>query len=140
MNVKYSNTEKNNTSACPREVTRAREVDISVDISVDKGKSLVNLTRHAEVSEKAIERYLVERARLAGMLCLKYSNPNMTGYPDRVLVTPGGGVVWVELKSRGRRPAKIQLARMAELTRMGHRVAVIDNRPDVDELIKSIKQ
>lgn len=137
MSVKYSNTGKNNKTLCPRNVSRAREV---ATFGCHPCKGLENLARHAEVSEKAIERYLVERARVAGALCLKYSNPNMTGYPDRVLVTPGGGVVWVELKSRGRRPAKIQLARMAELTRMGHRVEVIDNRPDVDELIKSIKQ
>lgn len=137
MSDKYRNTEKNDKTLCPRKLSRAREV---ATFGSHPCKSLENLARHAEVSEKAIERYLVERARLAGMLCLKYSNPNMTGYPDRLLVTPGGGVVWVELKSRGRRPAKIQLARMAQLMRMGHKVAVIDNRPDVDELIKSIKQ
>lgn len=103
-------------------------------------RSIENLTRHADVSEKAIERYLVERAEQNGMPCLKYSNPNMTGYPDRLLVLSGGGVVWVELKSRGRKPTKIQQIRIAELTGMGHLVKVIDNKADIDELIKTIKQ
>ncbi len=103
-------------------------------------RSIENLTHHADVSEKAIERYLVEQAKQNGLLCLKYSNPNMVGYPDRLLVLPGGGVVWVELKSKGRKPAKIQQIRIAELIGMGHLVKVIDNKADIDELIKTIKK
>lgn len=103
-------------------------------------RSIENLTHHADVSEKSIERYLVEQAKQNGLLCLKYSNPNMVGYPDRLLVLPGGGVVWVELKSKGRKPTKIQQIRMSELTGMGHLVEVIDNKADIDKLIKTIKK
>lgn len=103
-------------------------------------RSARNIVEHAEVSEKAIERYLVEQARQNGLPCLKYSNPNMVGYPDRLLVLPGGGVVWVELKSKGRKPTKIQQIRMSELTGMGHLVEVIDNKTDIDKLIKIAKQ
>lgn len=98
--------------------------------------NIENIARHADVSEKAIERYLVEQARLNGLLCLKYSNSNMVGYPDRLLVIPGGAVIWVELKSKGRKPTKVQQMRIAELTGMGHPVLVIDNKPDIDKLIK----
>ena len=100
-------------------------------------RSIENITNHAEVSEKMIERYLVEKAKNIGLPCLKYSNPNMVGYPDRLLVLPGGNVIWVELKSKGRKPTKIQQMRMAELTGMGHLVRVIDNKPDIDELINT---
>lgn len=103
-------------------------------------RSIENLTHHADVSEKSIERYLVEQAKQNGLLCLKYSNPNMVGYPDRLLVLPGGSVVWVELKSKGRKPTKIQQIRMGELTGMGHLVEVIDNKADIDKLIKTIKK
>jgi len=103
-------------------------------------RSIENLTHHADVSEKAIERYLVEQAKQNGLLCLKYSNPNMVGYPDRLLVLPGGDVIWVELKSKGRKPTKIQQIRMAELNGMGHLVRVIDNKADIDELVKLAKQ
>lgn len=103
-------------------------------------RSIENLTHHADVSEKSIERYLVEQAKQNGLLCLKYSNPNMVGYPDRLLVLPGGSVVWVELKSKGRKPTKIQQIRMGELTGMGHLVEVIDNKADIDKLIKTIKE
>lgn len=103
-------------------------------------RNIENITNHADVSEKSIERYLVEQAKQNGLLCLKYSNPNMVGYPDRLLVLPGGGVVWVELKSKGRKPTKIQQIRMSELTGMGHLVEVIDNKADIDKLIKTIKE
>lgn len=104
---------------------------------MDKGRIEI-LTRHAEVSEKEIERYLVARSQQLGLLCLKYSNPNMTGYPDRLLVLPDAEVIWVELKSRGRKPTKLQLLRHDGLRRLGHRVEVIDNKPAVDKLINSI--
>lgn len=103
-------------------------------------RSIENITKHAEVSEKMIERYLVERAKKIGLPCLKYSNPNMVGYPDRLLVLPAGRVIWVELKSKGRKPTKIQEARIVELSGMGHTVRVIDNKADIDELIKTIKR
>lgn len=98
-------------------------------------KKIENIMRHAEVSEKVIEQYLVEQTRLHGWPCLKYSNPNMTGYPDRLLVLPGGSVVWVELKSKGRKPAKIQQMRIQGLEDLGHDVFVIDNKADIDKLI-----
>lgn len=109
-------------------------------LTTPRNRGVESIVRHAEVSEKSIERYLVEQAKQNGMLCLKYSNPNMVGYPDRLLLLPGGGVIWVELKSKGRKPAKIQQIRMAELAAMGHLAKVIDNKADIDELIKTSRQ
>lgn len=119
---------------------KTRNTDVSrTRVNVATPRNIVNLTRHSEVSEKVIEKYLVDRAKANGMLCLKYSNPNMTGYPDRVLLLPGGGVIWVELKSKGRKPTKLQQIRHEELSGLGHYVFVIDNKADVDELIESIE-
>ena len=98
-------------------------------------KKLEAITRHAEVSEKAIETYLVEQVKTIGGICLKYSNANMVGYPDRVICLHGGKTVWVELKSRGKKPTKIQTIRQSELVSLGHEVHVIDNKPMIDELI-----
>ena len=103
-----------------------------------KKKDLTHITDHAEVSEKSIERYLVQQAKEHGLPCLKYSNPNMVGYPDRMLVLPSAKVVWVELKSKGRKTSKIQDERIAQLINMGHEVRVIDNKADIDKLIISL--
>lgn len=98
-------------------------------------KKLENITRHSEVSEKAIEKYLVEQVKAIGGICLKYSNANMVGYPDRVVCLHGGRTVWVELKSRGKRPTKVQVIRQGELVSLGHEVHTIDNKQSIDELI-----
>ena len=100
--------------------------------------SIYNIIHHADVSEKEIECYLCRRTKEHGWPCLKYSNPNMIGYPDRLIVLPSGNVVWVELKSLRRRPSRIQLARIGELRRIGHRVEVIDSKAGIDELINSL--
>ena len=99
-------------------------------------KNTDNITRHSVVSEKAIEKHLAEQVRRLGGICLKYSNANMVGYPDRVVCLPHGKTVWVELKSKGKKPTKMQTLRMAELARLGHEVYCIDNRKTIDELIK----
>lgn len=101
-------------------------------------RNILNIARHSAVSEKSIERYLVDRAKQHGLPCLKYSNPDMAGYPDRLLLLPDARVIWIELKSRGRKPTARQLVRHRELTGKGHVVKVIDNKADIDELLKSL--
>lgn len=103
---------------------------------MNKTQILIN---HSSVSEKEIERYLVDSCHAQGLLCLKYSNANMVGFPDRIIVVPGGSVVWVELKSKGRKPSKIQQLRIARLRAMGHAVYVADSKSLVDEVIKAIR-
>lgn len=98
-------------------------------------KQVENIVRHSEVSEKAIEAYLVKRCKESGLLCLKYSNANTTGYPDRLVCLPHCNVVWVELKSKGKKPTKLQEVRHQELQDLGHQVFVISSKEGVDKLI-----
>lgn len=98
-------------------------------------KSVENIVRHADISEKAIERYLAESVREIGGVCLKYSNPNMVGYPDRVCLMPHGGIIWVELKSKGQKPTKIQILRHEQLAKLGHPVLVFDSKKQIDDYL-----
>lgn len=101
-------------------------------------KSIENITRHSEESEKAIERYLVAYTEALGGVCLKYSNPGMTGYPDRLVVLPQGRTVWVELKSKGRKVTKLQALRIDKLLSLGHRVGVCDSKKGVEDLLDCV--
>lgn len=94
-----------------------------------------NITRHAEVSEKAIEKYLGEQVTSIRGLCLKYTNSNVTGFPDRLVCLPGGNLAWVELKSKGKKPTRLQNIRHQQLRNLGFNVHVIDSKQGVDELI-----
>lgn len=98
-------------------------------------KSIKDIVHHAEVSEKAIEAYLVRRVKEQGLLCLKYSSANTTGYPDRLLLLPDGRVVWIEIKTKGKHPNKLQLLRHDELRRHGHIVYVADSREEIEKIL-----
>ena len=89
----------------------------------------------ADTSEKAIEKYLRERIEEEGGLCLKYSNPNQVGYPDRAVLMPGGVTLWVELKSTGEKPTKLQQERFRRMGDIGHNVTVIDTKSAVDRFV-----
>ena len=53
--------------------------------------------------EKDIERKLKKRIEAMGGLCLKFESPGYTGVPDRIILLPGGAVVFVETKAPGKK-------------------------------------
>lgn len=99
-------------------------------------KKIENIVKHADVSEKAIERYLLESVKACGGICLKYSNANMVGYPDRVCLLPRGTSIWVELKSKGEKPSAAQEIRFRKMGELGHPVFVCDCKGDIDRLLR----
>lgn len=50
------------------------------------------------VLEKEIEAKLVKLVKATGGLCLKWVCPGWAGVPDRIVLLPGGRVIFVELK------------------------------------------
>lgn len=94
-------------------------------------------TKTCKDSEKYIERYLCSTVTAKGGICLKYSNPNMTGFPDRIVLLPGGKTLWVELKSKGRKPSIVQKIRFRQMEEIGHHVYVCDSIEQVDEVIEN---
>ena len=99
-------------------------------------QSIEKIVRHAEVSEKAIEQYLTDSVKKLGGICLKYTNPGMVGFPDRVCLLPGGVTLWVELKSRGETLTPLQRVRLSALVDMGHCVRVCSSRQHIDALLE----
>lgn len=94
--------------------------------------NIKNIADHAEVSEKSIERYLCDLVKKLGGVCLKYSNPNAVGYPDRAAVMPGGKLIWFELKSKGKKVSKVQAIRASHLESIGHTVYVCDSKESIN--------
>lgn len=97
-------------------------------------RSINNIVNHAQVSEKAIERYLAEKVKSWGGICLKYSSFNTVGYPDRIVMLPCGFVIWAEIKSKGKKPGKLQAIRHKELESVGQYILVIDSKEQVDAI------
>lgn len=90
-------------------------------------------------SEKVIERKLVEYVKKGGGLCIKLLSSQYIGLPDRLCLFPNGKLVFVELKSTGQKPRKIQVSVHNKLRALGFRVEVIDTLDGVDNFINSIE-
>ena len=86
--------------------------------------------------EASIERRLSRKVKAAGGLALKFTSPGWAGAPDRLVLLPGGKIVFVELKAPGRKPRPLQLKRHDELRALGFQVEVIDMPEGVDEFIR----
>jgi hypothetical protein len=86
-------------------------------------------------SEKYLERELVKRIELFGGKCIKLVPFNSNGIPDRLCLLPGGTVFFVELKSAGQKPRKLQLYWHRVLTKLGFDVYVIDSYKKLNEII-----
>lgn len=97
------------------------------------------ITHHSEVSEKAIERYLVDEVKELGGICLKYTNPGSVGFPDRICLLPGGITIWIELKSKGEQLRQVQKIRISKLLRLGHIVHVCDSKEAIDRVLQLYK-
>lgn len=90
-------------------------------------------------SEKDLERRLGKEVKALGGKSVKVYNPWDVGFPDRMLLMPGGRVVFVELKSTGERPRAIQRVKHEELRALGYEVRVIDRNKQIDQLIHDLQ-
>lgn len=102
-------------------------------------RSIEKIVKHAEVSEKAIEQYLTDSVKKLGGICLKYNNPGMVGFPDRVCLLPCGVTLWVELKSKGQQLRTMQRIRISQMVHLGHLVNVCKSKEDIDEMLEPYK-
>ena len=94
-----------------------------------------SIIREKKDSEKTLERALVEKIRQLGGICLKLQGNMYAGMPDRLILLPGGKAIFVELKSEGVKPRKLQLIRHEELRALGFKVFVIDTQEKLTEFL-----
>lgn len=92
------------------------------------------------INEKYLEKKLTEGLHSLGVWCEKYTNPFKAGYPDRLCITKGGNVFWVEVKTPGEKLRKLQLIRKAELKAIGSTVFVVDSEESLEEVLSFARQ
>lgn len=88
------------------------------------------------------EKYLEKRLRAeCGKLnarCYKWVSPGVNGVPDRIVIHQGG--TWfVEVKTKGNKPTKLQQQRHAEIREAGGAVLVIDTVTKLTAFIDYLK-
>ena len=88
--------------------------------------------------ERTIEQKLAARVRAMGGIAPKFTSPGFDGMPDRLVLLPGGRMGFVELKTPGKKPRALQLARHRLLRRLGFKVYVIDEINQIDSVLEEI--
>lgn len=89
-------------------------------------------------SEKVVERKLVELVKINGGMCIKLLCDQLIGLPDRMCLFPGHKIVFVELKTTGQKPKRIQTYMHNKLRTLGFRVEIIDTVESVANFIDDI--
>lgn len=89
-------------------------------------------------SEKLVERTLVHEVRSHDGLCIKLLSQHFIGLPDRICLFPGGIIAFVELKTTGAKPRKIQAFVHDKIRALGFRVEVIDSVQGAIDLVKEL--
>lgn len=90
--------------------------------------------------EKDIERRLKAGVEALGCLCLKWVSPGCTGVPDRVVILPGGRVIFVELKKPGGRLSERQKLLTRKLKYLGTDVRHLWNLEQVREFLEEVNR
>lgn len=88
--------------------------------------------------ERTIERALVRECRRRGWLALKFTSPGLIGLPDRLVLLPGGQVVFLEVKQPGGRVSRQQQLWLERLTALGVPAHVVWSAEEAMEVLHEI--
>lgn len=91
--------------------------------------------RIEKMKEKEVEEYLRDKVKAIGGIAYKFVSPGNVGVPDRVVVLPGGAVLFVELKSPTGKPTAMQQKQINKLSVLGADVRVVKSKQEVDAFI-----
>lgn len=87
------------------------------------------------IIERDIEEKLRRMVERRGGLCLKWVCPGWAGVPDRILLLPGGRVIFVETKRPlGGKLAPLQLWWLDRLRHLGFKAISVRNVEDIHRL------
>ena len=78
--------------------------------------------------ENLIEKHLVAEVKKAGGVAFKFVSPGLRSVPDRIVLLPGGRIVFVECKAPGKPPRPDQLLEHERLRKLGFTVVVLDSK------------
>lgn len=91
------------------------------------------------MTEKSIESRLIKKVEKLEGLALKFTSPGMRGVPDRIVLLPGGKIIFVELKNgQDGKLSEIQNFRINQLMNLDFRVEIIDSAEGVDDFINGL--
>lgn len=89
--------------------------------------------------ESALESKLIHEMKRLRCRCYKWASPGSRGVPDRIVTTPAGAVLFVELKAPGRKLSPLQEIVVGQLREHQQRVFVIDSLSSLHSFVALIE-
>ena len=94
--------------------------------------------RHNDNPEARVEKLLCDLVQEHGGLAFKWVSPDNPGVPDRIVITPEGRIIFVELKTEIGRLANIQKWQHSRLLEHGVEVRTLKGLGEVKAFIKEV--
>lgn len=91
------------------------------------------------MKENIIEAKLVRGVKAAGGLCLKFVSPGNPGVMDRIIILPGGRIIFAELKTEVGRLSAVQKWQREEFLKRGADVRVLKGVDAVNEFLEEVR-
>lgn len=92
-------------------------------------------------SEKTLQAKITKLFRAAGWLVYKFASPSYRGVPDLLLIAPGGGAVFIEVKHPDGtgRLSKLQEFEIQKLENQNSEVHVVDSIEHAEEILRAYR-
>lgn len=88
--------------------------------------------------ERDIEKKLVNEIRKMGGEAFKWTSPGNDGVPDRIVMLPGGRLIFIELKADRGSLSPIQKVQIRRIQKLGQEVYVVRGMDGLEEFLKEV--
>ncbi len=85
--------------------------------------------------EREIEKRLGAELKKHGCLFYKFVSMGQAGVPDRIVITPSGQTIYVELKTDAGRLTKLQRLQIERIEKQGAKVYVLYGMKDAESFL-----
>jgi hypothetical protein len=89
--------------------------------------------------EKDIEKWLGEQLKKPDCLYFKFTSPMNPGVPDRIVITPDGRTIYVELKTEIGRFSNIQKWQIDRMRTRGADVRKIKGKEEARAFVEEVR-
>lgn len=89
-----------------------------------------------KVTEREVEESLAKGVKKLGGRAYKFVSPGNAGVPDRIVILPGGKIIFVELKRPGGKTTALQDVQIQRLQDLGCDVGIVSSLQEVKDCLE----
>ena len=105
-----------------------------------RAREKLQMRKEIRMKERDVEVLLREGVKQLGGRAYKWVSPGNAGVPDRIVILPGGKVIFVELKQENGRLTRLQKVQQQTLRGMGAAAVTLRGAEDVKMYLDVLKE